>query len=234
MTAQIAQFAIPAILSMIQGSMGKGGETSSTYSKGARSLIDDIIGSVKGMKGSQDITQNQNYQTGQDWLQSMFSDPEFFNKFEAPITRQFEEQTMPGIANRFASMGSGGATGSTAFRNQANRAGVDLATNLASMRGGMQQGAIPQMLNYAQQPFNNYMSMMQNALTPTQNVYQPPSAGPLAGPLSAITGAMSQGFGQNFGQSQGQYPGTSASGGGGGGGGYGAGWDSMFRQQGVY
>lgn len=183
------------------------GKTSSTFNKGQLGGINDILQAIKGMKsGAQDITQNQNYQTGQDWLQSLFNDPQFFNKFEAPIMRNFEENTIPDLANRFAGMGSGGALGSTAFRNQLAREGSNLNTNLAALRGGMQQQAVPQLQSYAQQPFSNLMQMYQQALGQgTQNVYQPPSAGPFGGAFSALLGGLGQGMGQGAGQGMSNY-----------------------------
>lgn len=185
-------------LGALSGLGGKSGERSSTYTKGQRSKIDEILQSLKG--APPDITQNQNYQTGQDWLQSMFNDPQFFDQFEAPLQRQFSEQTIPELANRFASQGSGGSLGSTAFRNQANREAGNLSTNIAALRGGMQQQAIPQLMGYSQQPFSNYMTTLQQALTPTQNVYQPPSTGFLGGVLPGLIGGISQGAGQQWGQ----------------------------------
>jgi len=161
------------------------------------------------MNGSQNITQYPQYQQGQDYLMSLFNDPEFFNQFEAPLQRQFQEQTVPDLANRFASMGSGGSLGSTGFRNQLAREGSNLGTNIAALRGGMQQQAIPQLLGYAQQPFNNLMSLYQQALQPTQNTYQPASAG-FFGPIaSSFAGGAAQGYGNQWGQNMaGQYPGT--------------------------
>lgn len=216
---------IGSVLSALLGGLtGNNAKTGSTYSKNQRRNIDEIIQDVKGLKsGAQDITQNPNYMQGQDWLSSLFNDEGFFNKFEAPAFRQFNEEIIPGIANRFASMGSGGSLGSTAFRNQANRAGVDLATNLAAMRGGMQQQGVNQGMQYAQQPFQNYMNLQNLALTPTRNTYQGPSQG-MFGALAApfAQGAASYWGGQggmNQQQSSppwsnyasmaaGQYPGT--------------------------
>ena len=171
------------LASLVSGGVGalKGNkaEKGSTYGKGALSLIDQIQQQIKGGVGgpNQDITQSQPYQQGNDFFSSLFNDPEFFNKFEAPAFRQFNEDIAPGLANRYASMGSGGSTGSTGFRNQLAREGGNLATNLSAQRGQMQQNAVPQMLGYAQQPVSNWMTMLQNALTPTQNTYQGPSAG---------------------------------------------------------
>lgn len=182
---------------------------SSTYNEGQLSAIDNILNQIKGMNGQQDITKNPNYQTGQGWLQSMFNDPSFFEKFEAPAMRQFNEEIIPGVANRFASMGSGGSLGSTGFRNQIAREGSNLATNLAAQRGQMQQQAIPQLLGYAQQPFSNLMSLYQQSLQPTQNQYQPPSSGFFGPILSSLAGGYAQGYGQKMGQGfAGQSPGT--------------------------
>lgn len=193
-----------------QALFGSSGEKSSSYGKNQLSYIDQIINQIKSGLGGpqQDITQSQPYQQGNDFFNSMFNDPEFFNKFEAPALRQFEE--MGGeLGNRFASMGSGGATGSTGFRNMLGREAQNLSTNLAAQRGQMQQNAVPQMLGYAQQPVSNYQTMMQQALQPTQNVYQPASSGLVGGILPGISSGFGQGYGQKWGQQfAGQYPGT--------------------------
>ena len=215
--------ALPAILSLVGGLTGDKAKQGSTYNKGQLGLIDEAVQSLRG--GAPNVEQNQNYQTGQNWLQSMFNDPQFFNQFEAPLQRQFQEQTVPDLANRFASMGSGGALGSTGFRNQLAREGSNLSTNLGALRGGMQQQAIPQLLGYSQQPFSNYMSMLNQALTPTQNQYMPATPG-FGGNIGAsMFGGLAQGYGQQMGQLfAGQSPST--------GGNYqsGAGYDAYFRQ----
>jgi hypothetical protein len=162
--------AIGPLLSAFTGNKGKMG---STFNKNQLGGIDDILQSIKGMKGgAQDITQNQNYTQGQDWLHSLFNDQDFFKNMEAPMQRNFEENTIPELANRFGAQGSGGSLGSTAFRNQLGREGSNLQTNMAAMRGGMQQQGVNQSMQYAQQPFSNLMNLYQQALTPTQNVYQ--------------------------------------------------------------
>lgn len=186
--------AISAITTLIGSLTGKGGEQSSPYSKKQKQGLEGIMEDIKGMKGgAQDITQNAGYGQGMDWLMSMFNDPEFFNQFEAPLQRQFQEQTVPDLANRFASMGSGGALGSTGFRNQLAREGSNLSTNIAALRGGMQQQAVPQLLQYAQQPFNNLLQLQNLAYGhPMNTQYQPPSMG--------ATGALSAPFAQGAAQ----------------------------------
>lgn len=204
--------AFPALLSAIGGLTGDKAKQGSTYSKGARSAIDDVLESIKGMKGgAMDITQNPGYQQGNEWLQGLFNDPQFFQNFEAPLQRQFQEQTVPDLANRFASMGSGGSLGSTGFRNQLAREGSNLSTNIAALRGGMQQQGVGQALQYAQQPFQNLMQAYGIGTQPTMNQYHPASPG-FGGNIGAsMFGGLAQGYGQQMGQNManpGQFPGT--------------------------
>jgi hypothetical protein len=199
---------------------GSKGKTKSTYNKGQQGLIDEVVNTLRQMKGqdqngSQNIQQSPAYEGGMDFLNSLFSDPEFFKNFEQPLQRQFEEQTIPDLANRFAAMGSGGSLGSTAFRNQLGREGSNLSSNIAALRGQMQQQAVPQALQYAQQPISNYMNLLQTALGhPTQNVYQPAS-NPLSPIAAYTTSAFASPFAQQWAQSlfgnnqfAGQYPTT--------------------------
>jgi hypothetical protein len=61
--------------------------------------------------------------------------------FAAPALRQFQEELIPDLAERFAGMGSG-ALSSSGFRNAATREAGSLSERLASMRAGLQgQGA---------------------------------------------------------------------------------------------
>lgn len=172
---------------------GKDEKYGSTYTRGQQNLINNGASQLQG--GMPDINQNPQYQQQNDWLMSMFNDPDFFKNFEAPLQRQFQEETIPGVANRFASMGSGGALGSTAFRNQLGRESSNLSTNIASLRGGMQQNAIGQLQNSAQMPGNNYLQMIQSILGhQPNNTYQGAS-----NPTAPIAGAATQGWMQSFG-----------------------------------
>jgi hypothetical protein len=187
---------------------GSNGEMKSTYNQEQKGGINDILQAIKGMGGAggANINTNPQYQQGNEWLQSLFNDEGFFKNFEAPAMRQFNEEIVPGVANRFASMGSGGALGSTGFRNQLAREGSNLETNLAAMRGGMQQNAIPQMFNSANMPFQNMMQMFNTGLGhPTENVYQPPS-----NPWAPVAGAGLQGYLQGQGMNN-RFPGQNSS-----------------------
>lgn len=159
---------------LLQAFAGDRGGSGSTYSGRQKQGVEglwDIIDQIKG-GGGMDINQQPGYQQGQEYLMSMFNDPEFFKAFEAPLMRQFEEEIAPGVANRFASQGTGGSLGSTGFRNQMSREAGNLSTNIAALRGGMQMQAVPQLLNYAQAPFQNLMSLINPAMTPMKNTYQ--------------------------------------------------------------
>jgi hypothetical protein len=205
--------AMMALMTALGGLSGLGGDKAqkgSSFGENQLGGISDILQQIKGMGGAPDISQDQNFQNGQGWLNDLYNDENFFDKFEAPLMRQFNEETVPGLANRFASMGSGGSTGSTAFRNQLGREGSNLSTNIAALRGGMQQQGVGQSLQYAQQPFQNIMQMYNQALgQPTQNQYTPPNAGFFGNILSGLSGGVAQGMGQGMGQKfAGQYAGT--------------------------
>ncbi len=201
---------LSALGPLLGGFGGENAEQSSTFTGGQRSLLDQVMNQIKGRGGSPDINQNPQYQQGQEFLNSLFNDPSFFQNIESPAIRNFQESTVPELANRFGAMGSGGSTSSTAFRNALGRAGVDLQTNLAANRGQMQQLGANQALGYSQQPFNQFAQLL--GLTTGQgqmNQYKPPTPGPFGDILSSLSGGAAQGFGQKMGQQfAGQFPGT--------------------------
>lgn len=164
-------FAIANMILSIVNPGGKDEERGSTYTQGQQDLINQGTNGLMG--GSPDITQNQNYQGGSEWLNSLFNDPEFFKNFEAPLMRQFNEDIIPGLANRFGGQGSHGSLSSTGFRNQLGREASTLSEKIASLRGGLQQQGVNQSLQYAQQPTSNYLQQLQALLSPQpNNTYQ--------------------------------------------------------------
>ncbi len=172
---------------------GNKGEFKSPYPTETHDLLKDL---TKGMKGgAPDITQNPQYQQGNEWLNALFNDPEFFKRFEAPMLRQFEEQTMPQLANRYAAMGTGGAFQGSAFRNQVAREGANLQEKIAAMRGNMQQQGVNQAMQSAQMPSTNYQNQLNSILgfQPNQ-MYQPPNSA-----SGQILGPAMQSYLQNYG-----------------------------------
>jgi len=129
---------------------------------------------------------------GMDWLKQLLSgDESAFADFEAPMKRQFEREVIPGISERFAGMGSGGAQDSSAFHQSLGSAGRDLTTNLASLRSGLKMNALQQL-----------QSLMSPAYQKSfENVYDPGSYGVVGGALQSAA----QGAGKAAGQAGAQY-----------------------------
>lgn len=104
------------------------------------------------------LQQSPLFQQGSNYLQNLLSgSPEAFQSFEAPFMRQFQEQIIPQLAERFSGVG---ARNSSGFQQALGQAGAGLSENLASLRSGLQMQALPQSLNFAQAPFNNLRSLM--------------------------------------------------------------------------
>jgi hypothetical protein len=102
---------------------------------------------------------NAGYGGASNFLSSLYSnEPGAFQAFEAPYKQQFEQQTVPMLAERFAGMGTGsGALNSSSFQQALGQAGQNLSTNLAGMRGQMQMQGLGPTLQYAQAPIQNKM-----------------------------------------------------------------------------
>lgn len=80
----------------------------------------------------------------QDYLNP---ESDIYKNFEAPYRREFEEQTIPGLAERFAGAGAtGGALSSSGFGQALGAAGAGLQENLASMKGERQRQSIQDLL----------------------------------------------------------------------------------------
>ena len=86
--------------------------------------------------------------------------------YEKPMMRQFQEDIMPGIAEQFAGMGSGGLS-SGGFMQETGRAATDLSERIGQMRADLRmQGA------------QGMQQMQQGAFNPVdQQVFRPREAG---------------------------------------------------------
>lgn len=84
---------------------------------------------------------------GFEFLSSILGQsPEAFGKFEAPIKRQFEEEILPSIAERFTgALGEGGGR-SSAFGQQLGKAGERLSETLAAQRAQITPQALNQLM----------------------------------------------------------------------------------------
>lgn len=105
------------------------------------------------------------------------------NQFAQPYMDQFEQTTIPGLAERFAGMGGmGGGLSSSGFGQSLSAAGGNLQNQLAALKAGLGQQA-------AQSLMGQYGQMSNQALGTDTFGYQ--QKGP-----SAFGGAM-QGWGQS-------------------------------------
>jgi len=76
--------------------------------------------------------------------QILSGSPEALEAYRAPAMREFREEIVPGLAERFSGMGAG-AQGSSAFGQQMGAAGASLAERLAAMKAQQQQQAVGQL-----------------------------------------------------------------------------------------
>jgi hypothetical protein len=145
------------------------------------------------------ITGNPTYQGANKYLQNLFSnDPSAYAAFEAPYKQQFEQQTIPGIAERFAGQGACNQS-SSAFRNEMAQAGGNYTTGLAALRANMQMQALPQALSYAQAPMQNLAQLGQFGF---KSPYQEREGSPgfLGSALGIAGGALAGGVGAGVGK----------------------------------
>lgn len=80
--------------------------------------------------------------------------------FTAPELRQFREQIIPGLAEQFAGMGSGGLN-SSGFRNAAVGAGTDLAERLGAIRARLRESGAQGLMgigNRALTPYTDWQT----------------------------------------------------------------------------
>ena len=151
-------------------------------------------GGLSGLFGQLQGGVGQNYGAATDYLSQMLSgSPEAYNRFAAPYRTEFQEQTIPRLAERFAGIGGGlggGALGSSGFGQAIGGAANQFQSNLANLYAQLQQQA-------AQSAMGQYGGLLGMGLNTRafENLYQPGSTG-LAG---GILGGMGQGFGQGAG-----------------------------------
>lgn len=108
--------------------------------------------------------------------------PGAFSEFERPSMRQFQEEIIPSLTERFAGLGAGSSSG---FQQTLARAGERLSENLAAQRAGLQSQALGQLQN-----------LLGAGLTPQfQYTQTPGTQGLLPQLLQSLGGAASFGLG---------------------------------------
>lgn len=84
----------------------------------------------------------------QNLMEMLNPSQESFDKFADPYKRQFEQETVPMLAERFAGMGGGmgGGLSSSGFGQALSSAGGNLQSNLASLKSNLAQNAAGQLM----------------------------------------------------------------------------------------
>lgn len=91
-----------------------------------------------------------------DYYRNLLSDnPEDFQAFAAPEMRRFNEDIIPGLAEQFAGMGSGGLS-SSGFRNSVTGAGADLSERLGAIRAQLRQSGAQGLANIGNAGLQNF------------------------------------------------------------------------------
>ena len=168
-----------------------------TLSPEQSQLLSNLLGQLSPEQFQ--LTGNPLYKSGETYLNRLLSnDPEATAAFEAPALRQFQQQIVPGIAERFTNLG---AQKSSAFNQALAQSGKDLAVDLQALRSGMQMQALPQAFQYATAPSELGLQLGRLGLGTQafQNLYQQGSQGLLQSLLGGIAGGASAGFGNILG-----------------------------------
>ena len=155
----------PALIMSIIGALGslysgmnagKGGQ-SDKYTKLPTMTGEQNQGlsQLMQMLGPQGMAGQGNMQ-GNEYMQGML-DPssEAYKKFEQPYMDQFNQETVPGLAERFAGMGGGmgGGMSSSGFGQALSSAGGNLQSQLAGLKTGMQGQAANSLMQQFQSLF---------------------------------------------------------------------------------
>lgn len=141
-----APFAAAAIGPLMNKFFGGGGDKMKkidTMTKEQKALLKNMMQMLGG--GGQ---LGQGYQ-GALGLQQQLMDPssEAVQQFADPYMKQFEQQTVPGLAERFAGMGAmGGGMSSSGFGQALGAAGGNLQSQLAALKAGLGQQAAGQLM----------------------------------------------------------------------------------------
>jgi len=142
-------------------------QQASTMTGGQSELLEKLLGQMSG--GG----------TGMEYLQNILSGDT--SQFEQPLMRQFHQQTIPGLAQRFSGAGAG-AQSSSAFQQALGGAGAGLSENLGALRGNLQMQAA----NTMQGTLGNLLGQRS-----FPNIFRPSSPG--------IFGSMMPGIGSGIG-----------------------------------
>jgi hypothetical protein len=151
-----------------------------TLSNRQKSALHDILNHPE--RRFDFASQQPLYTSGVQYLQNILGqNPEAMKQFEAPAMRQFNEQIVPQLSERFSGLGAGS---SSAFNQTMGQAATGLSERLAALRANLGMQALPMASMYAQMPFEEQFKTLSLGMgTPAFGYYGQPG---------------SQGFGQGL------------------------------------
>ena len=146
------------LVKYLLAALGIGGATAGGMGAFGSSFKDFLIGTPgkyqpmtkltpeqQNVAGSLYSKLNQYGTSGMDYYNKILSGDT--SQFEAPLMRQFNEQVVPGLAERFTKAGAG-AQQSSAFGQQMGAAGSGLMESLGALRGKLGMQAAEGMRGY--------------------------------------------------------------------------------------
>jgi hypothetical protein len=160
---------------------GESFQQKSRLDKQQQPLYQQLLASSQGPGGGGAFGQSADY-----YRDLLSNDSQTNQMMAAPELRRFNEQIIPGLAEQFAGMGSGGLS-SSGFRNAAVSAGTDLAERLGAIRAQLRSQGAAGLSGIGQQGLGDY----------TQNIHRPATSG--------LLGGFAQGAGQGLGKAAGTY-----------------------------
>lgn len=177
---------MPGLMELLFGSKDKMSQVS-TLDPSQQQALQSILGQLGSMSGGGGA-----YSGAQNYLSSLLSgDPNAFSQFEAPYRQEFEQKTIPMLAERFAGLSPmGGGLSSSGFGQALGGAGAQLQAQLAGLHGNLRQGAAGQAMGQ----FNNLANLGLGTRS-FENVYQPGSTGLMGGALQGLGSGLGMGLG---------------------------------------
>ena len=166
--------------SALKGDNDKGMTKVPTLSPDQKKILAQNIANAQKLGG-----QGGGYQNAIGLLQDYLNpQSDVYGNFERPYLTQFEQQTVPMLAERFAGMGGGmgGGLSSSGFGQALSSAGGNLQTQLAAMKSGLQKSAITDLMQ-------QYLQLSQTGLNAQPFGYQYQQQGPGFG-ASAFSNSM--------------------------------------------
>lgn len=161
-----------------------------TMNAGQSKLLDQLLSQLGNAPPT--LGQNKLYQQGSDVLSKMLSG-EADTALEGPLMKQFQEEIIPMIQERFS-----GSSGSSGLNQSLSRAAHDLLQSFGSLRSQNRQSALSQILGYSQAPGNEYYNRASLALGERPFQYQEKPVGFLGSLLAGGAGTFSQELGKGL------------------------------------